>query len=383
VADKGWIKSLPADKWEIRIENVFRPAAGVIIHSGRVTEGAPNVDEPVVAEVDQQRRMDIMRNHTATHLLHAELRRVLGEQVRQAGSLVAPDRLRFDFTHNQPLSLEELDQVEQGVNQKILVNLSVSMEEKGLSQATEEGAMALFGEKYGERVRTITISDKEKVSYELCGGTHVDHTGDIGSFIIVSESSIASGIRRIEALTGSAAYQYIHERLCELRNIASKLSSSIEEIQPHFENLLMENVNYQKNINGLQERLAKFEYESNKKLDLRQLKDFTIYFTTINNIGIETMRKITDAFRQEYRKGIFSIASTDEVTKRLTLMVAVTDDLSKEYGIDAVKLVKEIGPIIGGGGGGKPTLAQAGGSKPENLTEAFTKLENLVKIKIN
>lgn len=382
VADKGCIKSLSADEWEIRIENVFRPAAGVIVHSGRVTKGSPKVDEPVVAEVDQQRRMDIMRNHTATHLLHAELRRVLGEQVRQAGSLVAPDRLRFDFTHNQPLSPEELDQVEQGVNKEILANLSVSMEEKDLSQATKEGAMALFGEKYGERVRTITISDKEKVSYELCGGTHVDHTGDIGSFIIVSESSIASGIRRIEALTGSAAYQYIHERLSELRKIASKLSSAIEEIQPHFETLLIENAENQKRINELQEQLARFEYENYKKRDLRQLKDTSILFTTINGINVETMRKISDTFRQEFNKGILTIASIDKASKRLTLMVAVTDTLSKENGIDAVKLVKEIGPIIGGGGGGKPTLAQAGGSKPENIPEAFTKLENLVKIKI-
>lgn len=269
VADKGWIKSLMTGAWEIRIENVFRPAAGVIIHSGKVTKGAPKINESVLAEVDPQRRMDIRRNHTATHLLHAELRRVLGEQVRQAGSLVAPDRLRFDFTHNQSLSPEELDQVEQGVNQKILANLSVSIEEKDLSQATEEGAMALFGEKYSQRVRTISISDENKISYELCGGTHVNQTGDIGSFIIVSESSIASGIRRIEALTGSAAYHFIHARLIDLRKIAAKLSSSIEEIQPQFENLLIEIADNQKRINELQERLARFEYENNKQRDLK------------------------------------------------------------------------------------------------------------------
>jgi alanyl-tRNA synthetase len=382
VADKGWIKPLSSNNWEIKIEKVFRPAAGMVLHSGMVTKGNPKVGEQVIAEVDLQRRMDVMRNHTATHLLHAELRKILGEQARQAGSLVAPDRLRFDFTYNQPLTTEELDHVEQGVNQKILANLSVSMEEKNLSQATQEGAMALFGEKYGEKVRTITISGQEKVSYELCGGTHVEHTGDIGSFIIVTESSIASGTRRIEALTGTAAYQYIHDRLGELRKIASKSSCSIEEIQQQFDNLLIVNADFQKEINELQERLASVEYENKKNQDLKQVKDTAILFTTINGINLDTMRKITDSFRKEYKKGVFSIASIDKITNRLTLMVAVTDDLNMNNGIDAVKLVKEIGPIIGGGGGGKPTLAQAGGTKPENLPDAFIKLESLVKAKI-
>ena len=374
VADKGWIKSLSEDKWEIRIENVFRPAAGVIIHSGMVTKGSPKVDEPVVAEVDWQRRMDIMRNHTATHLLHAELRRVLGEQVRQAGSLVAPDRLRFDFTHNQPLSPEELDQVEQGVNQKILANYSVAMEEKDLSQATEEGAMALFGEKYGERVRTITIRDKEKLSYELCGGTHVDHTGDIGTFIILTETSIASGIRRIEAITGRKAYEFIQSQQRIIRNLSKTFSTAVDNV-------------YQKIIDTVEEknRIIKINLDNynkiafNEYLELKNINYENNKF--INKFEFSTgdgLLSIDDDFWNDHDSGIIALGSIDPITNKVIGTIQISNDWIKQYDINADKLAKYIGPIINGGGGGSPTKARFSGSDIDKLDDAIEELRSYI-----
>ncbi|MBP1701164.1 MAG: alaS, partial [Chloroflexi bacterium] len=209
VADTGTIVSTQEPGWEIRVTDMRKPATGIIVHVGEVVRGEPQVSDTAIARVDTQRRQDIMRNHTATHLLHAELRLVLGEHARQAGSLVAPDRLRFDFTHPQALTQDELQRIELGVNRNILGDYNLNIKYKSLQQAIGEGAMALFGEKYSETVRTITIGGAEPFSYELCGGTHVDETGDIGLFLITSEGSAAAGIRRIEAVTGRGAYELV------------------------------------------------------------------------------------------------------------------------------------------------------------------------------
>ena len=203
------------------VVDVRKPAPGIIVHFGKVKQGKFSTSDRVIAEVDQKRRQDIMRNHTATHLLHAQLRKVLGEHVRQAGSLVAPDRLRFDFTHPSALTQKELQEIEKGINEEILNNYALSMTQKKLSEALEEGAMALFGEKYGEEVRTIAIGGEKPFSYELCGGTHVSETSEIGTFLITSEGSAAAGIRRIEAITGRKAYELVAKRLHDLAEIKS------------------------------------------------------------------------------------------------------------------------------------------------------------------
>ncbi len=199
VSDTGTL-SAPDGSWEIRIEDVRRTAAGIIIHIGEVVKGTVRSGDMGILRVDRQRRMDVMRNHTATHLLHAQLHKVLGSHARQAGSLVAPDRLRFDFTHPDALTQDQLEAIEGGVNEEILASHHLLVKEKPLQEAMAEGAMALFGEKYGEKVRTVTIDEETPISYELCGGTHVEDTGDIGTFLIINEGSAAAGIRRIEAV---------------------------------------------------------------------------------------------------------------------------------------------------------------------------------------
>lgn len=382
VADSGWIKSDETKKWVIRIDDVQRPAAGLIIHIGEVLQGTPQIGDKAFAEVDAKRRMDIMRNHTATHLLHAELRKILGEYVRQSGSMVAPDRLRFDFTQNEPLSMEILERLEDGINQKILLNYPVKKEEKDLAKAIEEGAMALFGEKYSERVRTISIHANGEVSYELCGGTHVDHTSEIGTFIILSESSIASGIRRIEAITGSKAYEFIHFHLSNIKKTAAKLSSSSEEIYRQIESIISKNEIDQKKIKNLQEKLALSEYEKNKKKDSIQIGEAVIYTTSIEEGDNEILRKLCDIFRKEYTNGVFAVSSQDQVSGKFILMIAVTETFFNKTGINAVEIIKQIGPIIGGGGGGKPLLAQAGGNNPSRIRDAFLFIKENVKSKL-
>ena len=216
VSDNGWITSIHPDGWQIEISDVIKPAAGLVIHRGLVKMGTPELGDNAVIKVNAGRRRDIMRNHTATHLLHRELQAILGEHARQAGSLVAPDKLRFDFSNPEPVSFSQLELVQDNVNELIHDDYVLAIESKLIGEALAEGATALFGEKYGETVRTIQIGGEEKISYELCGGTHVDRTSDIGLFLITSESSVAAGIRRIEAVTGRAAYELVKERFSVL-----------------------------------------------------------------------------------------------------------------------------------------------------------------------
>ncbi len=218
------------DAWEIEITSMRRASAGVIVHVGTVIAGQPKVGDKAIAEVDLTRRHDIMRNHTATHLLHKALHSVLSDQATQAGSLVAPDRLRFDFNHPEALTPEQLERIERMVNAAVAADMPVQKETKSLDEAKKEGAMALFGEKYGETVRTISIlEDDSKYSYELCGGTHLERTSDVGAFLIVSEGSVAANVRRIEAVTGRGAYELIQKRFKALKQIAATLKSSVDE----------------------------------------------------------------------------------------------------------------------------------------------------------
>ncbi len=382
VSDTGSIHSKAKNPWEIRIDDVKKPAAGMIIHVGEVIKGNPKVGDKAIVEVDAGRHRDIIRNHTATHLLHAELRKVLGEQVRQAGSLVAPDRLRFDFTQNEQISEKDLEKVEDGVNQAILADYPVVMEIKPLIKAKEDGAMALFGEKYGESVRTISIGDESKISYELCGGTHVTQTGDIGTFIILGEFSVASGIRRIEAVTGGKAYEVIKQRMKILHQISSKLSISIENSFERVENLIIENEKKIKEIDKLKENLAEIEFENNKNKDLQKIGQSSIYITNIGYIESESLRKLADKFKLQYPSSVLTIGTNDLKSGRVTILVSITNDLVKTKGLNAVELVKEVGALIGGGGGGKPTLAQAGGSDGSKLSIALQKIRELVNSKL-
>jgi alanyl-tRNA synthetase len=377
MSDKGVIEE-EHGLWTIQVEEMRKPAAGVIIHSGKVLSGIPQVGDRAVARVDTKRRNAIMRNHTATHLLHAMLHQVLGEHARQAGSLVAPDRLRFDFTHPEAVTSAQLEEIEAGVNERILQNHHLNMQSKDLSQAISEGATALFGEKYGEIVRTISIGGDARFSYELCGGTHVDETGDIGLFLITSEGSAAAGIRRIEAVTGKAAYELVQRRFAALKQTASLFNSALDDVPAKAQAILDDLEQTRKT--ALQARQQLVAAEFNRSLEqVQMVADVPVMTALLAGADVDTLRQMTDRFRGKYPSGMVALAS--EVDGKPVIIVAVTDDLVKR-GLNAGELVREIAQVVGGGGGGRPNLAQAGGKDTSKLPEALQKVLPYVKAKL-
>lgn len=374
VADTGLIHSLE-NEFEIEVVGMRRPAAGMIVHVGKVLNGKVQVGKKILAMVDGQRRMDIMRNHTATHLLHAELHRVLGKHARQAGSLVAPDKLRFDFTHPEGLTQKQLEEIEKGVNKAILENHHLQITHKSLNEAISEGAMALFGEKYGEVVRTITIGNHGTFSYELCGGTHVDDTGDIGTFIITSEGSTAAGIRRIEAVTGRAAYDLILRQTSILKTVAGKLSASIETVTEKIDNLQYEFENLRKENTRLKQLIAKDFFLTNL-MKVKEIDGVPVHGLILPGADNEALRSMTDLFKDKYPTGVVVVSSI--IDDKPMLVASVTEDLVAR-GIHAGQLIKYLAGFVGGGGGGKPTLAQAGGKDGEKLPVAMSKLYDYVR----
>ena len=384
VSDTGFICSLhsPAGKgaggeeWEIEVLDMRKPAAGVIVHVGEVVRGHPKVGDQAVAKVDMPRRGDIMRNHTATHLLHAELRKVLGEHARQAGSLVAPDRLRFDFNHPDALTPEQLEHIEAGVNRAILEDHPVHAEYKSREQAVNEGAVALFGEKYGETVRTLTIGDQ--YSYELCGGTHLDHTGEVGAFIIVSEGSTAAGVRRIEAVTGRGAYELIARRFKTLKQTAALVSSTPEGVLEKVEALLDELSSAHKQIAALRQELVLSSFNV-QLANAQTVAGVPVLAARLPESDADTLRQMADRFRQQHPSGVCVLASV--IDGRPLVIAALTEDLTKR-GLHAGELVKYVAATLGGSGGGKPTLAQAGGKNATKLEEALASVEKWVASRI-
>ena len=377
VSDTG--KIIASDEnWEIEISDTRRPAAGVVAHKGMVTKGEPKVGDTGIAQVDWQRRQDIKRNHTATHLLHAELQRVLGKHARQAGSLVAPDRLRFDFTHPEAVTPEELAEIENGVNQHILNNNPLKIEVKTLDQAKQEGATALFGEKYGEIVRTIQIGGKQPFSYELCGGTHVESTGEIGTFIIVSEGSVASGIRRIEAVTGRTAYELIRKRIKDVATLSSLLKTPQDELVTKTKTVLEELSQAQKEVNDLHKSMAKDSFLEDLE-NTPSINGVRVLASIIPEADRDTLRELADRFRQKFESGVVVLASV--IDGKPALIAAITKDLVKS-GLHAGQLVKAVAEIIGGNGGGRPDMAQAGGTDPDKVEQALAIVEDWVKEKL-
>ncbi|MCA1900318.1 MAG: alanine--tRNA ligase [Chloroflexi bacterium] len=368
VGDEGYIRG---KDWEIEVSAVRRAAAGVIAHVGQVISGHPKVGDKAVAEVDMVRRHDIMRNHTATHLLHKALHEVLGEHARQAGSLVAPTHLRFDFTHPEAMTSEQIERVEKLVNEAVAADMPVHKEIKPLDEARKEGAMALFGEKYGETVRTISIleDENERYSYELCGGTHLERTSDVGAFLIVSEGSAAAGIRRIEAVTGRGAYELIQKRFKTLKQAAGALKSSVEEVPAKVEALQDEVSDLKKKLADLRSQSA-FAAFNDQLANVQRIKDVNVLGAEIPNADVETLRSLADKFREKYPKNGAVVLTTGSV-----VIAAVTEDAVKR-GLKAGDLI--LG--IGGKGGGRPNLAQ--GSLTGNAKEAFAKLPNVLEEKL-
>jgi alanyl-tRNA synthetase len=370
VADTGAIAAFRPNSdepvWEVQVEDMRRPAAGMVVHVGHVTRGTPHEGDVALGAVDADRRWDIMRNHTATHLLQSELRYVLGEHVHQAGSLVAPDRLRFDFTHQGMLTQEQINKVSRSVNDAILANYPLRIEYMERQAAIDAGAMALFGEKYGATVRTVRIGEPEPFSFELCGGTHVVETADIGPFVVVSEEAAAAGVRRIEAVTGRAALDLIHNRLGTLDNVATYLKANPAEVDRRVLSLLDEHQNDQKEISRLRRELAQREFESllHNVVDVHGVP---VLAGSIANVDGDTLREMTDWFRARVPSGVAVLGSV--MDNRPHFVAAVTEDLLSR-GLDAGRLVKAVAKMVGGGGGGKPTLAQAGGKDPGRMADA-------------
>jgi alanyl-tRNA synthetase len=373
VADSGTIVSVKEPRWEIDIEQAFEPVGGLIVHRGRVTKGQPRIGDLALTAVQRDRRWDIMRNHTATHLLQAALRQVLGGSARQSGSLVAPDRFRFDFSHNQPMTADEIQHVERLVNESILANYPLEFLHKPLEEAKKEGAIALFGETYGETVRTVRIGHEQRISYELCGGTHVPETGVIGMFLITSEGSVAAGVRRIEAVTGRGAYELIHKRLQELRQSASVLGVSQDQLSQRVESLLAERADLLESIERMLQGSAQAVFD---ELTPIEVKGASVLSGQVPASDAETLRQFSDQFRSENSSSVVVLGSVLE--DRPVLIAAVSDDLI-EKGLHAGELVKFVAGQIGGGGGGKANMAQAGGKDPSKLPAALDSVADWVK----
>ncbi len=373
VSDTGTISG---PGWVIEVEAMKQPVTGLIVHVGEVVEGRPARGDSAGAQVDRSRRLDITRNHSATHLLHAALRNQLGSHVQQRGSLVAPDRLRFDFSHPEKVTEPELSAVAAEISGAILNNYPVSAAQKSLEQARREGAMALFGEKYGDTVRTVVIEDgDQRYSYELCGGLHVRRTSEIGSFVFTSEGSVSAGVRRVEALTGRAANEYLREQLGVLTAIASQLGAAPEFAAGRIGALQSELDEARREIKDLQRKLARDSFNRMIEGQLESLNGLQALVAELEDTPAETLREMTDWFRNRVDRGVMVLASA--VNGRPQIVVAVSDSLVKD-GLRAGDLIKPIARVVGGGGGGRPQMAQAGGVDSSKIPAALEAARELI-----
>lgn len=354
----------------VEIENTKKLPDGATIVVGVVSEGTVAVGDVVKFEVNSNRKNDIARNHTATHLLHAALKAVLGSHVNQAGSYVGPDRLRFDFSHFSPMSEEELRQVEEMVNEQVLAAKAVAIEELPIEEAKKRGATALFGEKYGDIVRVVTVPD---YSMEFCGGVHVSNTAQIGMFKILSESSSGAGVRRIEAVTGHGALAYVRETEDMLKNVANALKCRVNDMPVRVGALQDELKGANQKINELEARFAK-EQAANAAESALDVKGVPVLAQQVNVADVEALRNLGDQMRDKVQ-GVVVLASALENGKVNILVMATKDAVAK--GVHAGNVVKAAAAVCGGGGGGRPDMAQAGGKDASKIGDA---LQEAVKV---
>jgi alanyl-tRNA synthetase len=348
-----------------------KPLPGLIVHKAKIIQGVLNKGDNLTLVVNQQIRGNTALNHSATHLLHAALKEVLGEHIKQAGSLVAPNRLRFDYTHFSPLTDKERTRIESRVNEKIRENIQVSTHEMDIDTALKEGAMALFGEKYGEKVRVVNIPGFSK---ELCGGTHVTATGDIGLFHIISEGGIASGVRRIEAVTGAKAYDTIRGEQESLSAIRELLKAPSNEEIVKLKKLLAKNRLLEKELSALKEKMVSSK-ESSDDDDVQKLGEISYLIKKLEDMDAKTLRTFIDNAKNRLKSGVVVVGSI--TNGKVSLAAGVTKDLTAKY--HAGNIIKEIAAIVGGSGGGRPDMAQAGGSQIDKLDEALKKAEELIR----
>jgi alanyl-tRNA synthetase len=365
--DSGCISTGSA---HMQVINSVKPVPDLIVHRALIKEGTVKAGDAVDLKVAVERRKATARNHTATHLLHAALRKVLGEHVKQSGSLVTSERLRFDFTHFSAPSHEELLKVEDIVNADIMDNADVHAMEMDVKEAMESGAMALFDEKYGERVRVIKVGE---ISAELCGGTHVREAGDIGFFKIVSESGIAAGVRRIEALTGTGALEYVRRLEAEQKKIAVLVKAEGGDNVDKLTRILDRQKELHKELEALQGKLNAAQ-SADLLAGAREVAGIKVLAVKVRMDDPKGMRELSDTLKDRIGSGVIVIGCEKE--GKANLLVAVTKDLSSRF--KAGDIIKSLTPIIDGSGGGKPELAQAGGSRPEKLDEALEAVYGIV-----
>ena len=369
IADKGIIVS---EDVKAVVLDVQKAPNGQNLHRVAVESGTLKEGAKVIGIVDQTNRKEITKNHTATHLLHQALKDVLGTHVNQAGSLVQSDRLRFDFSHFGQVKPEELEQIEQIVNEKIWESIPVLIESKAIDEAKAMGAMALFGEKYGDVVRVVQVSD---YSIELCGGCHVDNTSAIGLFKIVSESGIGAGTRRIEAVTGAAAYQQLKGQLNLLKETADILKANMKDVPVRVESLLGEMKELARENESLKSKLGNIE-AGNLISSVQEINGVKVLAAKVQATDMNNLRSMADELKAKIGSGVITLAAVQG--EKVNIIAAVTQDLIPQ-GYHAGKLIKEVATRCGGGGGGRPDMAQAGGKNPSQVDNALKFVEEWVK----
>lgn len=372
VGDSGIVEN---ENVKVRVDDTQKIVGNRIVHRGVIVSGSLNTGDKVKAKVDEERRMATARNHSVTHLLHKALREILGSHVEQAGSLVSPSRLRFDFSHFAPLTTEEIEKVEKLVNDKILEGISIEIFETTFSKAKELGAAALFGEKYGDVVRVVKMGD---FSMELCGGTHLKNTAQAGLFKIISESGVAAGIRRIEAVTGDAVYQRIKELEKTIHDIAEELKTNPNNIVQRLRSLSRQLKEYEKEIDKFKAEMAKSSIDDLLK-NVKKAGDMNYITAALSGQDAKGLREVTDLVRDRLKSGVVVLASESE--GKVQFVAAATKDAVAK-GVHAGNLLREVAKIAGGGGGGRPDMAQAGGKDPSKITEALQKVDVLLKAQL-
>jgi len=367
VGDTGTVVS---DGCEIAVTDTVK-ASHFSLHVAEVKSGTITVGDKVHATVDGERRLAIQRNHTATHLLHAALHKILGEHALQKGSVVDPDRLRFDFSHFQAVTPDELRAIENEVNAMILADLTASTVEAGIDEARKMGAMALFGEKYGDVVRVVKMGD---VSTELCGGTHLKHTSQVGLFKLTSESSVGAGLRRVEAVTGSAAVQYVHDLEDQIRRTADALGSSTAEVVIAAEKAATTAREAQKEIDRLKSKSAA-EAGGDLASTAQEANGVKFVTASVPTVDVPTLQKLADTVADKLKSGIVVLAGVAD--GKVLFIGKVTSDLVPK-GFSAGNILRDVAKVAGGGGGGKPEFAQAGGKDPSKVDDALAKACELI-----
>lgn len=359
------------DDVHIDVTDTKKPLQNLIIHNCIVKKGNIKVGDVITISVSNEKRRATALNHSATHLLHTALRDVLGDHVKQAGSLVAPDRLRFDYTHFSAPNIKELHRVEEIVNQKIRENYPVETSVTGLEEAIKKGATALFGEKYGEEVRIVKMGD---YSMELCGGTHVRATGDIGLFKIVHEGSISSGIRRVEALTGEGAYKYVRQEEDSLLEIREVLKSPPQEELTKLKKIMDRNKELERELQKQKEKITK-DMSGDTVSEIKSIKGINVISKNLGNFDIKDLRTFVDSTKVRIKSGVVVVGAVTD--GKVSLVAGVTKDLIQK--LNAGEIIKQTAVIVDGSGGGRADMAQAGGKNPAKLSEALEKVYEIVE----